>query len=565
MKMKRAQKKSKGSPEKKKQSINRKKVKQKSRKKTYYENALKHIQGSNIHAELLEFTQAVTERTQRYTTRNIIKQSKQKLKPILPEVDFGPDDSIITLSDNESEITLNTSKPTNNSDKGTKSNEPPRKKSRKQKSMNSSCFIISEDEDFDNTILLDADGENKAPQTSQQGATTNHGIEDIEVIWSSMKSATKEKKQSKSNKNKESEKKQTEKVSKEPENQPKRSNNNIVDGNLILLSENCIVPRSDLEPAPKRYETTIVANMELERPKAPMPPPGPAVNQFEQYQSQSLATIRYTTQTRYDNTMCWDQVFYNRSTAPVNPVSVNPYYPNNIANNVPSNAGNNFPSNIPNNMANRIPSNIITNNPNNIGSSLSNNIINNVPSNLNNIRNNMINNIFYTNIPNTNIPNSNLPRNCGLREVIIDGNNVGMLYTNGKVFSERGVELIVNYFQKLGHIVKVFIPQYRRSQNMHPLLEQYYREGIVVYTPSRQINGKRITPYDDRYIIEYANLCGGIIVSSDQYRDLYVEKPAWRNTIEKRLLMPTFVGDLVMFPEDPLGRGGPKLDVFLRH
>lgn len=68
-----------------------------------------------------------------------------------------------------------------------------------------------------------------------------------------------------------------------------------------------------------------------------------------------------------------------------------------------------------------------------------------------------------------------------------------------------------------------------------------------------------------RYILEYATMCGGIVVSSDQYRDLYLEKPEWRDTIEKRLLIPTFVGNYVMFPEDPLGRGGPTLEEFLRH
>lgn len=60
-------------------------------------------------------------------------------------------------------------------------------------------------------------------------------------------------------------------------------------------------------------------------------------------------------------------------------------------------------------------------------------------------------------------------------------------------------------------------------------------------------------------------MCGGIVVSLDQYRDLYLEKPEWRDTIEKRLLIPTFVGNYVMFPEDPLGRGGPTLEEFLRH
>lgn len=68
-----------------------------------------------------------------------------------------------------------------------------------------------------------------------------------------------------------------------------------------------------------------------------------------------------------------------------------------------------------------------------------------------------------------------------------------------------------------------------------------------------------------RFILKYATTCGGIVISSDQYRDLYREKPEWRNTILNRLLIPTFVGDYIMFPEDPLGKFGPNLERFLRH
>jgi hypothetical protein len=36
------------------------------------------------------------------------------------------------------------------------------------------------------------------------------------------------------------------------------------------------------------------------------------------------------------------------------------------------------------------------------------------------------------------------------------------------------------------------------------------------------------------------------------------DKVEWREVIEKRLLMPTFPDeDIVMFPDDPLGRCGP--------
>lgn len=53
-------------------------------------------------------------------------------------------------------------------------------------------------------------------------------------------------------------------------------------------------------------------------------------------------------------------------------------------------------------------------------------------------------------------------------------------------------------------------------------------------------------------------------MSGDNYRDLLRENPSLRETIEKRLLIPTWVDDIIMFPSDPLGRFGPSLDQFLR-
>ena len=44
---------------------------------------------------------------------------------------------------------------------------------------------------------------------------------------------------------------------------------------------------------------------------------------------------------------------------------------------------------------------------------------------------------------------------------------------------------------------------------------------------------------------------------------LLQEKPEWVEVV-KRILMPTFVGDWLMMPEDPLGKNGPSLDFFLQ-
>ncbi|XP_018339213.1 PREDICTED: probable ribonuclease ZC3H12C isoform X2 [Trachymyrmex septentrionalis] len=160
--------------------------------------------------------------------------------------------------------------------------------------------------------------------------------------------------------------------------------------------------------------------------------------------------------------------------------------------------------------------------------------------------------------------NSGTNSNYKLREIIVDGCNVAMNHTQGKEFSEKGIQIVVNYFKERGHVVKVFLPQHVRRKE-HTFLEQLYKEGTVIFTPSRKIGGRQITSYDDRFILKYATTCGGIVISSDQYRDLYREKPEWRNTILNRLLIPTFVGDYIMFPEDPLGKFGPNLERFLRY
>lgn len=72
-------------------------------------------------------------------------------------------------------------------------------------------------------------------------------------------------------------------------------------------------------------------------------------------------------------------------------------------------------------------------------------------------------------------------------------------HTNGKEFSEKGIQIVVNHFKSRGHIVKVFLPQHVRRKK-YSYLEQLYKEGIVVFTPSRKIAGRQITSYDDRYI-----------------------------------------------------------------
>lgn len=183
---------------------------------------------------------------------------------------------------------------------------------------------------------------------------------------------------------------------------------------------------------------------------------------------------------------------------------------------------------------------------------------------------------YKINLQTTNLQDNN-PES--LKSIIIDGSNVAMCHGNNKRYSVRGIAIIIEYFYKRGHReIVAFIPSYRKSkriENLKPptqeryLLDQLENLGFIAWTPSRWISGKgRVSAYDDRFIVKYAAEKGGIIVSNDTYKDLLKEAEkssngAMKLVIENNLLMFTFVGDIFMPPDDPLGRFGPRLDQFL--
>ncbi|KAM9781565.1 putative ribonuclease ZC3H12B isoform 1-T2 [Syngnathus typhle] len=159
-----------------------------------------------------------------------------------------------------------------------------------------------------------------------------------------------------------------------------------------------------------------------------------------------------------------------------------------------------------------------------------------------------------------------------LRPIVIDGSNVAMSHGNKEVFSCRGIQLAVEWFIEKGHKdITVFVPAWRKEQSRpdalitdQEILRKLEKEKILVFTPSRRVQGRRVVCYDDRFIVKLAYDSDGIIVSNDNYRDLQNEKPEWKKFIEERLLMYSFVNDKFMPPDDPLGRHGPSLENFLR-
>ncbi|KAK3879887.1 hypothetical protein Pcinc_015581, partial [Petrolisthes cinctipes] len=159
-----------------------------------------------------------------------------------------------------------------------------------------------------------------------------------------------------------------------------------------------------------------------------------------------------------------------------------------------------------------------------------------------------------------------------LKPIIIDGSNVAMSHGNKTTFSCRGLRVCVDWFRARGHTeITVFVPAWRKEAPRwdtaiadQEVLLELERERVLVFTPSRVCGGKRIVSYDDRYILKEAVEAGGIVVSNDNYRDLAAESPAFRRVVEESLLMYSWVNGRFVPPDDPLGRSGPTLDVFLR-
>ncbi|XP_017143994.1 probable ribonuclease ZC3H12C [Drosophila miranda] len=156
-----------------------------------------------------------------------------------------------------------------------------------------------------------------------------------------------------------------------------------------------------------------------------------------------------------------------------------------------------------------------------------------------------------------------------LRHIVIDGSNVALSHGNNLIFSCRGIRICVDWFRQRGHRdITAFVPNWRKEMannniSDQELLYELEHERVLVFTPSRHLDGKRVSCYDDRFILKLAVETDGIVVSNDNYRDLILESNEYRKVVQERLLMYSFVNDIFMPPDDPLGRSGPTLDQFL--
>ncbi|MEN2498042.1 MAG: hypothetical protein MHMPM18_002367 [Marteilia pararefringens] len=164
----------------------------------------------------------------------------------------------------------------------------------------------------------------------------------------------------------------------------------------------------------------------------------------------------------------------------------------------------------------------------------------------------------------------NVREDALLRPIVVDGMNVAM-QNGSRRFSWRHLEIVVDFFLSRGHTdINVVLPKRCEGQVKNciedfRIMKRLRDAGALVWAPTREtIDGRNLNPYDDRYIVRVAEMKQAIIVSNDQYRDLMRNNILWKEYIKDNLLMFTFVGHAVLFPEDPLGKDGPCLDDFLK-
>uniref|UniRef100_A0A2S2Q0B9 Putative ribonuclease ZC3H12D n=1 Tax=Sipha flava TaxID=143950 RepID=A0A2S2Q0B9_9HEMI len=144
-----------------------------------------------------------------------------------------------------------------------------------------------------------------------------------------------------------------------------------------------------------------------------------------------------------------------------------------------------------------------------------------------------------------------------LRPIVIDGLNIGHAYGSG-IFSVKGIEICIQFFANRGHKdILAFLPQHRQGppgSESNIILNKLVKKGHICYTPSRKVENLRMTCYDDRIILNHAHQCGGVVVSNDNYRDLYEESEAFKEIIGNRQVMVTFARGQIIVPDDQYNR-----------
>ena len=154
--------------------------------------------------------------------------------------------------------------------------------------------------------------------------------------------------------------------------------------------------------------------------------------------------------------------------------------------------------------------------------------------------------------------------------IIMDAENIAMNHGCHLFFSVRGIQIVRDFFEKRGHKVVGFVPEYclderdwstrweavkkklktgtvteddrsSRTPDDMAALKQLKREGVLSLSPSKD--------YSDSYAIEYAKTKNGIIITNDRFNDAIrkIKDTKLKNVTERWLrtyvISYSFVGD----------------------
>uniref|UniRef100_F1KXX3 Ribonuclease ZC3H12D n=2 Tax=Ascaris TaxID=6251 RepID=F1KXX3_ASCSU len=152
-----------------------------------------------------------------------------------------------------------------------------------------------------------------------------------------------------------------------------------------------------------------------------------------------------------------------------------------------------------------------------------------------------------------------------LRPIFINGVEVGFAHVRpdeeNKKLSVRGVTIALWYFISRGHQAQALMPfcfktYPNKSDNWNELMA-LFRMNLIEFTPGY---GSDKYVEVNRIIAMRAREYGGCMVARSQMQSVVEEQPLLEAIVEKRLLIPSFNGNDLIFPVDgPLGRNGPNL------
>lgn len=121
--------------------------------------------------------------------------------------------------------------------------------------------------------------------------------------------------------------------------------------------------------------------------------------------------------------------------------------------------------------------------------------------------------------------------------IVIDAQNIAMKHGKDKVFSVKGIQIAVNYWNKNGHRVVGFLPEYlfdyeevanqkkMKDMGLKDVKPQKIPDDVILMNKLKQNDFLISTPsqdYDDSYCIQYARKMNAYMVTNDKFRD-YIE------------------------------------------